>query len=270
MRIRTAHVSLQFSDSNEQQVSDVTKIFGRAIERRCAWITGTESGPGAGKLAEHLVRIGKDSGYRLWVPSTTENGAKQFSDAWIAVRDDLIKGKMKRGYTHVIPGSGAIADEMNTDKKWAPKGLAKVSFDTTHEGLGRISVGAAHYLTGGREPGTDFWDWNRKLAHAIGDWAREAGQGEDLVFYGGDQNMADNMNKQPQGDTFFGEPFTSTWDELQKWENTGHGNIDVIASYNKDGRVTAMETNALNDREFHLNTDHFLVEATFKVEPLGS
>lgn len=80
--------------------------------------------------------------------------------------------------------------------------------------------------------------------------------------------MADDRNNEPQGDTFFGQPLTSAWDELNRHESTGHGNIDVIASYNKDGRVKALDIVALDDKEFFLHTDHFLVEATFQVDPL--
>src|SRR5690606_34500732 len=135
-------------------------------------------------------------------------------------------------------------------KRWGPKGLVHVSFESSNEDLGRVAVGAAHYLTDARRPSSPYWVWNEKLGEEIGKWAREEGKGPALVFYGGDQNMADRRNDEPQGDTFFGEPLTSTWDELRKWENTGHGTIDVIATYNKDGRVSALRTNALNDREF--------------------
>jgi hypothetical protein len=66
-------------------------------------------------------------------------------------------------------------------------------------------------------------------------------------------------------DTFFVAPMTSAWDELDKYENTGHGPIDVIASYDHDGRVKAKYIRALDDKEFSLHTDHFLIEAGFDV-----
>lgn len=269
MRVRVAHVSLQFSDTDAQHTSDITKIFERAKRRRQAWITGTESGPGAGNTGRELIDIGRGHGYLLWVPERQAKGIAQHTDCWIAVRSDLVDGKLEKGYRHVIPGSSQLEDEMDTEgKRWGPKGLVHVSFNSTNADLGRVSIGAAHYLTGGRHSKKNpFWDWNKKLGREIGAWAAEEGKGPALVFYGGDQNMADNRNDMKQGDTFFGEPLTTTWDELKKWENTGHGNIDVIASYNRDGRVKALKTNALNDREFHLHTDHFYVEAEFNVEP---
>lgn len=270
MRVRVAHASLQFSDSDEQHTRDINKIFNRAVDRRVAWITGTEAGPGAGNTGRELIRIAREHGYRPWVPQHQGKGISQHSGSWLAVRKDLIDGDWKRGYRNVIPGSNQLEDEMDLGgKRWGPRGLAHVSFDTTVAGLGSVSVGTAHYLTGGRDPQSPFWDLNKQLAREIGDWAREEGKGRNLCFYQGDQNMLDNRNNERQGDTFFDEPLTSSWDELKKWENTGHGTIDVIASYNRDGRVSALRTNALNDREFRLNTDHFLVEATFKVEPLG-
>lgn len=269
MRVRTAHISLQYTDGDRQTTRDIERIFDRAVDRRHAWVTGTESGPGAGNTGAELVRISREHGYRPWVPEHQGRGIAQNTDCWVAVRQDLISGNFDRGYRHVFDGSAQLEDDFDRQgRQWGPKGLVHVGFDTTHPGLGRVSVGVAHYLTGGREKGTPFWDHNRLLGAEITDWARQEGKGPALVFYAGDQNMDDSKNEQPQGDTFFGGPLTSTWDELEKWENTGHGNIDVIASYNRDGRVTAMRTNALNDKEFPLNTDHFLVEAEFSVEPL--
>lgn len=271
MRLRVAHVSLQFADSDKQHTSDIEKIFKRAVDRKQAWITGTESGPGAGNTSRELIRVAKETGYFVWVPEHQANGIASRTDCWIAVRKSLVDGEIKKGFTLAVPGADQLRGEidMPPGKRWGPKGVVHVEFDTTAPGLGPISVGAAHYLTDSRNPSSPYWDLNKRLAETIGDWAREQGKGRALVFYGGDQNMADNKNDEPQGDTFFGEPLTSTWDELRKWENTGHGNIDVIASYNKDGRVKAMRTNALNDREFHLHTDHFYVEAVFDVEPMN-
>lgn len=269
MRIRVAHVSLQFGDPNRQHTHDIEKIFERAQARRYGWLTGTESGPGAGNTGSELVRVAREHGYRPWVPEHQANGIASHTDCWIAVRKDLILGKWNQGFDLVIPGANQLEKDFPNlpEKDFGPKGLVRVGFDSTPE-LGRINIGSAHYLTDARNPKSPWWKYNEELGEKIGDWARKEGKGKSLIFYGGDQNMADNKNKEPQGDTFFGEPLTSTWDELEKWENTGHGNIDVIASYNRDGRVKALKTNALNDKEFFLYTDHFFVEATFVVEPL--
>jgi hypothetical protein len=42
----------------------------------------------------------------------------------------------------------------------------------------------------------------------------------------------------------------------------------VIASYNNDGRVSAVSFKAFNDKQFFLYADHFLTEAVFEIEPL--
>ena len=268
MRIRLAHASLQFSDSDKQHTKDIEKIFRRAVDLKYAWITGTESGPGAGNTGDELIRVGREAGYRMWVPEAQGKGIARHTDCWIGVRKDLIVGDWERGYDQVIPGSGQLEDEMDLDgKRWGPKGLVRVGFDSLPE-IGRVNVGAAHYLTDARFPTSKYWDLNKKLAERISEWAREVGKGKNLAFYGGDQNMADQRNNQPQGDTFFGGPLTSISDELKKWKNTGHGPIDLIASYDADGRVKGVRWNVLNDKKFFLHTDHFLCEAVYTVDPL--
>lgn len=279
MRVRVAHVSLEAGDSDKQHTADLEKIFSRSRARKTAWITGTEAGPGGGNLGRELVRIGRKYGYKLWVPSNQKSGSGSATDAWVAVRENLVdRGSWKQGFILGIPGSKQLYEDQGKDgdlsPRWGPKGLVHVQFKSTASGLGVVNVGAAHYLTKARSPkapkihGVDHWEQNKKLTDVIGKWAREEGKGRALVFYGGDQNMADNKNKEPQGDTFMGEPLTSMWDEVKFWENTGHGNIDVIASYDKDGRVKALHINALNDRQFFLHGDHFYVEGVFNVEPL--
>lgn len=244
MKLHIAHISMQFSDSERHQRSDVTKIFQRAIKQDYAWITGTEAGPGAGELYDLLKSIGGGAGYRVWRPRRT--------DSWVAVRDDLVLGRWETSCTHVLDGT----------RDYGPKGVVEVSFLSP---FGRVTVLACHYPTkgdpGARDPARRVnVDENRALARVIGEIAREEGKGRDLVFYGGDQNIVDRVS-----DTFFGEPLTSTWDELGKWAGTGHGNIDVIATYDHDKRVKAISSRALDDSEFKLHTDHWLVEAVIEI-----
>jgi GH25 family lysozyme M1 (1,4-beta-N-acetylmuramidase) len=276
-RLHMTHVSMQFSDNDAEHIADCNKVFARAAKRGVAWITGTEAGGGSGNLSQALVAAAKANGYRIWVPSAKRRPAAEggTTDCWIAVRRDFIKGNWEQGFIPAIPGSRSLyeAQGLDGDKtfpRWGTKGLVWVSFDSV---LGRINIGAGHYLTQARHPkavvkGVDHWEWNKKFAGIISDWAVEQGAGEALVFYGGDQNMADSLNDQPQGDTFFGGPLTSAADELKRWENTGHGPIDVIASHDADGRVEAAYWRVLDDSEFALATDHFMCEAGYDVRLL--
>jgi GH25 family lysozyme M1 (1,4-beta-N-acetylmuramidase) len=257
LRMHGMHASLQYSDSTAQQREDLRRIFGRAAEREVAWATGTEAGPGAGAQRELLDEIGRDHGYRVFIPNRP-------TDTWVAVRRERINGSWESGHVPVVPGSGQLPDAITSGKRWGPKGITWASWNDAQ--LGRtVTIGAAHYLTDAREPSSPRWALNRQLAKAAGELARERGQGKAIVFYGGDQNMADNKNGEPQGDTFFGQPLTSAWDELGKWSGTGHGNIDVLASYDADRAVSAAYIRSLGDAKFPLHTDHFLVEAGFDV-----
>lgn len=267
MKLRMGLAPLQFSDTGPQKKEDIEDLFGLAVERRWAWVFGTESGPGAGIIGEELKRVGNEADYKLWVPSLTDKGVQQFTDCWIAVRKDLISGNYERNFEPVIPGSGQLEDEMDLDgKKWAPKGVTTVAFDCDKL-QSRVSLAAGHYLTEARSPSSQFWDLNERLADAIEEWGHAASRGRDLAFYGGDQNMADNRNDQPQGDTFMGGNFISVADELKTWENTGHGAIDVIARRKNDRRVKAVDHEVYTDREFFQHSDHHVSEATYSVDP---
>ena len=246
-RIRFAHASMQFSDSPDQVQHDAEKLFDRFIEKDVEIITGTEANDA--KVWRRLKAEANKAGYRFF---------KQ-RDCWIAVQRDLIKGGWKSGYVPVIESHEGVG--RHTDK-----GIVWVSFNT--EKYGRITVGAAHYLTKGRPNAKSpeyrqNLEFNARFGPALTKWAKEHGKGNALVFYGGDQNIVDRT-----ADTFFGAPLTSAWDELKHYENTGHGNIDVIASYDRDGRVKAKRIHARNDKRFHLHTDHFLVEAVYEVKHL--
>ena len=249
-RVHVMHCSMQFSDPTAQKVADVKAIFTRAKKRGVAWITGTEGGAGSEDLIDTLRKQAPTFGYRIWTHPAT--------DAWIAVSKDYIDGGWD-GYWGgtIIPGKA---------KDHTAKGVLAVSFN--NKKLGKITVIAAHYLTKGRpgDPNPEYRQHvaeNKKLAEAIGAYAKKMGKGSNKVFYGGDQNIVDRTS-----DTFFGMPLTSLWDELQKWENTGHGNIDVIASYDADTAVTGAYCRALDDTKFFLNTDHYAVEGGFDVVEL--
>lgn len=233
------HTSLQFSDTPAQQRSDVEKIFAR----KKMLLSGTETMRGK-PIHDAVVAAAKKYGYHVNVRGR---------GVWVAVRSDLVKPgtRVQRGFVPVIEsfeGAGKHSD----------RGIVWLSF--THPTMGKITHGCAHYLTQGRKPGDPNYALNRRLGEAIGKWAVQKGKGPAIVTYAGDQNMVDRTT-----DTFFGSPLTSFWDELRKWEDTGHGNIDVVASYDRDGRVKARTIRALSDKEFPLHTDHLLVDASATV-----
>jgi GH25 family lysozyme M1 (1,4-beta-N-acetylmuramidase) len=258
--IACAHASLQFSLSPEQHTEDIEAIFGREAARAAKWITGTEAGPAANNTAEELRRVAASHGYRFFLPGTG-------TDCWIAVAEDFIDGAWETGYTKVLD-NGKDAGDLH---HYAERGVVWVQFSNTT--YGTISIAAAHHLTHGRSPGAaqedkpgdpvDHVAANQKLSRAIADWAAEHSVGRSLAFFGGDTNMRDK-----DSDVFFGAPLTTLWDELKVHQNTGRGNIDVIASSDNDGRVSAKSCEALGDREIKLHADHFLVEGAFHIRRL--
>lgn len=238
-----AHISMQFSDTVAQQVSDTEKVFKRGYHG----ITGTEVGePSFQKI---LRLAAHEYGYALDI----------YASNWVAVRKDLIKrGSLQHHKKFVVDN-----DEMAT--KGHNRAVNGLSMET--EGIGTWSLLASHYAVKGTpvvgDPDKVNLDVNKKLAIGIGNLADKLAIGRSLVFYGGDQNIVDE-----KADTFFGESLTSTWDELNKYQNTGHGNIDVVASHDKDGRVEARYVRAFSDEKLHFHSDHFLVESGFRVARL--
>lgn len=252
IRLHLMEVSLQYSDTDAQKMADLDKIFARAAKRGVAAVAGTEVGKA--EFRDMVKAAATKHGYRH-AASVSE------TDTWVAVRKDLIKGGWAVECEVVVSHREGSGHHGN-------RGVLAVSFDSLPE-IGRVTILACHYLTKGR-PGAKDPDYrvnvpqNRELAAEVGRLARKHGAGSALVFYMGDQNIVDRDE-----DTFMGQPLTSSWDELKKWENTGHGNIDVIASYDPDGRVVAVYCRALDDSEFPLATDHWVVESGFDVRLLA-
>lgn len=244
--VRVAHISMQFSDNKAQVTQDLFDIFRRAEKYDWWWITGTEAGGAKSEVGPLLRKIGPKFGFTIYQPKNT--------DGWIAVNTRHVSsGGVVRGeFTKVLDGEAG---------KFTNRGVVEAGFPTE---LGKITVLTSHYLTKGTPVGDKTrLPQNRQIAAKIGEIGERAGRLGKLVFYGGDQNISDR-----KADTFLGQPFTSIQDELGKHYNTGHGPIDVIASYDADRRVRAHSVRVDNDREFSLHTDHFLVVGTFRVRPL--
>lgn len=242
LRIDVMHISMQYSDTTAQQRADSDKVFARARTRKIWWVTGTEA-----NNAEDRANISSGAakyGFRF---------IHKGGDVWIAIDPARIAGNLKSDFTKVIQGVAG---------RYPTRGVLRATFDPKLP-VGQLTILAAHYNLGppGHPHGTGPVD-NPLIAKEIGRQAKVYGKGSGLVFYGGDQNIHDN-----KFDSFYGEPLTSTWDELRHYAPTHPGpeTIDVIASYDPDGRVKAAYSRSQNDATFHLNTDHFLVEAGFDI-----
>lgn len=248
VRMRCMEASLQFSDSTLQKKADAKTIFSRAKTRGVWWVAGTEAFEQNGH--EALAEAAKKYGYRFWHPRST--------DSWIAVKESRIaKGSWSTYYDKVLDGKAGVGTD---------QGVLSVSWLDRNPGVGEIHVIAGHFKTKGDPTSKDparrvnVGD-NRKLATAIGTYAQKVGAGRPLVFFAGDTNIVDSA-----GDVFFGQPLTTAGDELKRWPNTGYGPIDVIASYDHDSRVEAVMWRALTDKQLHMHSDHYVVEAGFDIE----
>lgn len=256
VRVRVGHSSQQFSDSPAQHKADAEAVFAHAETRGYACLTGTEAGAGSGNLNAELRRAAKRHGYRFHARHSL----------WVAVRKDL-GPVVGTGYVHVLDSHDASGDPNPGD--YTPRGIPWVKVDASKHGIGVITFGASHFLTKGRHPSQtkpgplNHHTLNDKYAAAVGAWARRHGKGSALVLWGADVNRVDRTD-----DVLDGAPLTTCWDELGKWPNTGHGNIDVIASYDGDGRVKCKGARAWDDKALALHTDHYLIEATYAVRVL--
>ena len=246
-RLHLTQASMLYSLSLERKEDDLEAIFTRAASRGVDAVGGTEFADDASRRL--LRRVAGEYGYRVF-------HNKGRDDVWLAIERDFIKGKATMEWELIVPKEEGFG-------KKGPRGLLQVHLEDSP--IGPVTFAEAHLLTKGRPDGPAFMrqnlPLNERFTRKIGEAAREHGKGKRLFFYLGDQNIVDRDN-----DTFLGQPLTSSWDELEKWENTGHGNIDVIASYDKDGRVEAAYCRALDDGEFPLRGDHFLVESGFDVK----
>ena len=253
MRLRVAHASLQWSLSKAKHAKDAERLFDRANARNYAWIMGTEAGPGAGNQAAELRKQGRAHGYRMFIPNLSKDFPETATECWIGVREDLIlKGSWDQGYLHMVDPAPRYYEAhgipLAGNPLWGAKGLVHVTFDAP-KGLGEINLGVGHYFprrtskwAKGLPAKVNVDELNEKIAGETADWFRANTKGKAIGFYSGDQNMDDKKL-----DTFFGSNITSLGDELKVWPNTGFGPIDVIATMDRDKRVSAVSVRAFND-----------------------
>jgi len=248
VQFKIQHTSMEFSDSVVQHRHDAKKIFDRAVEKKIWACTGTEAGGGKNHdLRDALIKEAKDHNFAIH--------AHQYGE-WVAMNRRFLE-KFNRGYAGpFIPAEGGKP----SGGSHAPRGVAWMSGRSKTKKLGRITVGAAHYLTDKSEQASKTS--NEPLIKGIAAWAKKHGEGSGCVFLGADANTNDKIK-----DVFGGRPLTTAADELKDWQGTHgpHSYIDVIASYNYDARVKAQSFTVLDDKEFVLYTDHYLLQAVYTI-----
>jgi len=244
--LKHQHGSFQFSDTRNQQVSDIEKFFakGKAFPIKSGTETGRET---ASRKA--IIECAKDYNHAV------KFGRSNF----VAVDRTIVKkGSLRSDAVFVVANDRLTGHQHDRDFPF-------ISFTHADERLGRISVAGFHYSTKGREEGDPNADTNEMYAAKIASWMNEKAKGTAIALGAGDFNMLDNLKRQ---DWAFGRPFTSMADELGKYRNTGHGPIDGFVSFDKDGRVSAKKFEVLTDKDLHLFTDHYLCRGTWTVRHL--
>jgi hypothetical protein len=253
--LKIVHASLEVFDSDAQAMHDMRELVRLGAHILC----GTESGDD--KRQHGMKLLLSDAGYRSYIPTRT--------DGWIAVKRSLVHGDWTARYTQVINSAPA----MNDPHPYSARGVVQVMFN--HDSLGHITVvGGGHYLTKGRwrhqaqqdKPGdpVNHVAWNHKIAREMADACLAGARGTGISFFTADTNLVDRTT-----DVFFGKPLTTCWDELGKWPDTGHGNIDVVGSVDNDHRVKCENAKVLTDKSLELFTDHFVVSTQYRVHKIN-
>lgn len=236
---------MQFSDPAALQYADVQVIFKRGYHA----IVGTEAGAGSGKLLSYIVAAAKEHGYYLSKPGRY--------DTWVAVRKDQVKeGTWRAESVFALWRSSKTPGDH--PGRWGDKGVVAGVF--THPLTGReMAIGSVHYLTNGGAGPKLKAETDVTYSEVVAKWAKKYPEADVLV--GGDFNRNDKKY-----DVFRGKaPFVTAADELEKWQNTGHGPIDALARRKTDEKVRFVSWRVLDDSEVRLNTDHFLSKAVLKL-----
>lgn len=249
-KLRFAHASLQYSDTDKQHTADIELLFSRKYDV----ITGTEAGKaGSGNTPAELERCAKKYGYVLALYDRY--------DTWSAVKKSLVFGNVKEGAHFGIWRSSKTKPK--PAGRWGDKAIVFVAWDMGPT-FGKQAVGCVHYATwGGAGTAKLKNQLDTQYAKEVAEWVNKQPE-EANVWVTGDFNRNDK-----KFDVFMGQvPMMTCWDDLKVWPNTGHGNIDAIARHKNDSRVRCVCARVLDDGDLFMNTDHFLVEAEYEVRAL--
>lgn len=239
--LRGGHSSGQFSDRPDQQNQDAARLVSRFESSGRDWLTGTEAG------SKSVL----DTAFKNTVHHSELRFIKnKTSDVWILVSKDLFTGPIDVEWHKVIDAT----------HEFGPRGFLRASGACPRVGS-EVTILVAHWLTDPDDFGQANGPRNKKMADELTRLGHQFGKKRNLVFYGGDNNRTE---REPGG-ILSTSPFTSLATELDNIQNTGHGAIDCMASYNADHRVSGKSWNVLDDSEFPLHTDHYYCEGSWRV-----
>jgi len=251
------HNSGQFSDSKPEHVHDANSVFGHAVDIGAWWVSGTESGasPVNHDARDAIQTVGQAHDFFVFDHKYGE---------WVALNRRFLH-HFDHGFDGpYIPGTHGLSV---AEGAHAPRGTAWASGEAKDGTTGRITVGSQHWLTQRSIKGGGID--NSRMVKGSQAFGKAHGKGGHLVFLDGDANEHDDAR-----DIFEGGDFLTIADELKKHPKT-HGvntqrgsDIDFIASWKGDTRVTAEDYVVLDDSDLRLFFDHFLLVGTFKVTPL--
>lgn len=249
--LRIGHLSTLVFQGRQRQYADLDRLFGVGYDI----VTVTEIGSDRAAFR----RLAREHGYVAFTATGNDGG--------VAIKKTLLERDWRTGLVRVIRRTGR---EMGSTRPFGRKGITWAG--AVLRRIGYVDVGTVHMLTGGRRPGrvsqhgkANHYRINQRFARVIGRWADKHGKGNRIAFVTGDTNIVDRIQ-----DVFLGQApnLITCWDEVGKWPNTGHGNIDVIARRKNDGRVECIHARAFTDKQRPFGSDHFLIEATYRIRHL--
>lgn len=252
LRLRIAHCSLQFSDSENKKKYDLEKLFSRGYDQ----IGGTEAGPGAGASQRLLKAAARKYGYKIVLSDKY--------GTWLAVRKTgYVFGSFKSGHEHALDNSGVL----KTPGKFGAKGVVWGVWNSGKT-YGKFAQGVVHYTnTSGSGGAAKKKAFDTKYARVLKAWRDRRVRYGSLVFMTGDMNRNDRTN-----DVFMGTGgWITCWDEMKVYPHTSdgeHGSIDVIARQTGTSRAKCVGARHWNDNGIFMNTDHYIIEATYDIMPL--
>ena len=248
IEVQIGHCSLQFSDTPAQWRHDADILFQQGDD----WTGGTEAGEADNWAI--LKAAANRHGYTI----------SRYKSNWIAIKRSNIRANTTVKWT-----TKTVIDNDLVAGKGHDTNYIAATWYHPNKRVGRLTHVVSHYPTMGDPSNKDpkrriNVRWTKKIAAAVVAAIVHFGAGTALAFYSGDQNMKDEVT-----DTFYGGRATSCWDELKKYPPT-HGirTIDVIASYDWDGRVRCVSARSFTDKQLFLYTDHYYIQARYRIRLL--